>query len=288
RSPSRAPVRSPRRSRSGRGAPRPACGGSTPRSTTTWCRAARSSRDRSSLRRALARRPGCRRADVGIPPDRSRPRSPSSRSWSLYPPPRTAELRACAGAETRWKVASSEEVMHNPTARAPSAQPRGESPEKYGRSFLWGAAVSAHQVEGGNDRNDWWDWEQIPGKIRGNARSGSACLHWERYEEDLDLVRGLGLNAFRFSIEWSRVEPEPGRIDEAALAHYRAVLEACRARAITPMVTLHHFTIPRWFAALGGFEERKNLPHFERFARLAGTRYGDLVDWWITVNEPEV
>jgi beta-glucosidase len=178
--------------------------------------------------------------------------------------------------------------MHNPTARAPSAQPRGESPASYGRSFLWGAAVSAHQVEGGNDRNDWWDWEQIPGKIRGNARSGSACLHWDRYEEDLDLLRGLGLNAFRFSIEWSRVEPEPGRLDDGALDHYRAVRGACRARAITPMVTLHHFTIPRWFAALGGFEERKNLPHFERFARLAGERYGDLVDWWITVNEPEV
>ena len=148
--------------------------------------------------------------------------------------------------------------------------------------------MSAHQVEGGNDRNDWWDWELRPGAIQGNARSGSACLHWDRYEEDLDLLRGLGLNCFRFSIEWSRIEPEPGRYDEAALAHYRALLEACRARAITPMVTLHHFTIPRWFAALGGFEERRNLPHFERFARLAGERYGDLVDWWITVNEPEV
>ena len=178
--------------------------------------------------------------------------------------------------------------MPNPTAPTPGAQPRGDSPPNYGKSFLWGAAVSAHQVEGGNDRNDWWDWELRSGAIRGNARSGSACLHWERYEEDLDLLRGLGLNAFRFSIEWSRVEPEPGRYDEAALAHYRALLEACRARAITPMVTLHHFTVPRWFAALGGFEERRNLPHFERFARLAGERYGDLVDWWVTVNEPEV
>jgi beta-glucosidase len=178
--------------------------------------------------------------------------------------------------------------MIHPTVRTLSAQPRGESPPKYDRSFLWGAAVSAHQVEGGNDGSDWWDWELLPGKIRGDARSGSACLHWDRYEEDLDLLRGLGLNAFRFSIEWSRVEPEPGRYDEAALAHYRALLEACRARGITPMVTLLHFTIPRWFAALGGFEKRENLKHFERFARLAGERYGDLVDWWVTVNEPEV
>jgi beta-glucosidase len=155
-------------------------------------------------------------------------------------------------------------------------------------SFLWGVATSAHQIEGGNERNDWWEWEQLPGKIRGAARSGSACLSWDRYEEDLDLVAALGLNAYRFSLEWSRIEPEPGRYDESALAHYRAVLEGCRARALTPMLTLHHFTNPSWFSSLGGWEERKNLPHFERFARAAGERYGDLVDHWITVNEPEV
>jgi beta-glucosidase len=154
--------------------------------------------------------------------------------------------------------------------------------------FLWGIAVSAHQTEGGNERNDWWEWEQLPGKIKGGARSASACLSWDRYEEDLDLAAALGLNAYRFSLEWSRIEPEPGRYDDSALAHYRAVLEGCRARDLVPMVTLHHFTNPRWFAALGGWEERRNLPHFERFARVAGERYGDLVDHWITVNEPEV
>jgi len=154
--------------------------------------------------------------------------------------------------------------------------------------FLWGAGTSAHQVEGGNDRNDWWDWEQLPGTIRGGDRSGAACLSWERYEEDLDLLRSFGLDAYRFSIEWSRIEPEAGRYDETAIDHYRRMLLACRARGITPMVTLHHFTNPRWFAALGGWEDPKNLPHFARFARLAGERYGDLVDLWITINEPEV
>lgn len=149
-------------------------------------------------------------------------------------------------------------------------------------------ATSAHQVEGGNERNDWWAWEAIPGKILDGARSGSACLSWERWEEDLDLVQGLGLNAYRFSIEWSRVEPEAGRYDEAALGRYRAMLEGCRARGITPLVTLHHFTNPLWFAALGGWEAAKNLPHFVRYARLVGERFGDLVDHWITVNEPEV
>jgi beta-glucosidase len=154
--------------------------------------------------------------------------------------------------------------------------------------FLWGAGTSAHQVEGGNNRNDWWDWEQLPGKIRNGDRSGPACLSWERYEEDLDLLKSLGLDAYRFSLEWSRIEPQPGRYEDAALEHYRRVLLACRARSITPMVTLHHFTNPRWFAALGGWETNANLAHFVRFARLAGERYGDLVDLWITINEPEV
>ena len=156
------------------------------------------------------------------------------------------------------------------------------------RRFFWGTGTSAHQVEGGNDRNDWWDWERLPGKIRNGDRSGAACLHWDRYEEDLDLLPSLGLDAYRFSIEWSRIEPDLGRYDESAIEHYRRVLLACRARGITPMVTLHHFTNPRWFAALGGWEVAENIPHFVRFARLAGERYGGLVDLWITINEPEV
>jgi beta-glucosidase len=171
------------------------------------------------------------------------------------------------------------------------AAPGGQGPRlsaSRANRFLWGVATSAHQVEGGNERNDWWAWEAIPGKILDGARSGSACLSWERWEEDLDLVRGLGLNAYRFSIEWSRVEPDAGRYDEAALGRYRAMLEGCRARGITPLVTLHHFTNPLWFAALGGWEASKNLPHFVRYARLVGERFGDLVDHWITVNEPEV
>ncbi len=172
----------------------------------------------------------------------------------------------------------------------PTEEPRvgGGGREPTGRRFLWGTGTSAHQVEGGNDQNDWWDWEKLPGKIRDGSRSGAACLAWDRYEEDLDLLRSFGLNAYRFSIEWSRIEPEPGRYDEGALDHYRRVLLACRARGITPMVTLHHFTNPRWFAALGGWETNRNIAHFARFARLAGERYGDLVDLWITINEPEV
>src|SRR5512139_763432 len=168
--------------------------------------------------------------------------------------------------------------MARPDAAPPARRP----------PFLWGAGSSSHQVEGGNDRNDWWDWEQRPGAIKDGARSGPACLSWERWAEDLDLVRGLGLNAYRLSIEWSRIEPEPGRYDEAALARYRAMFEGCRARGITPMATLHHFTNPQWFADRGGWENLANLEPFARYARLAGERFGDLVDLWITVNEQEV
>ncbi len=170
----------------------------------------------------------------------------------------------------------------NPTQHAP---PNATYPSS---RFLWGVATSSHQIEGGNEWNDWWEWEAVPGRIKGGARSGAACLSWERWEEDLDLVRSLGLNAYRFSLEWSRIEPESGKYSDAAVARYRSMLEGCRARGITPVVTLQHFTNPRWFAARGGWEERKNLADFERYARLAGERFGDLVDTWVTINEPEV
>jgi beta-glucosidase len=154
--------------------------------------------------------------------------------------------------------------------------------------FLWGVATSAYQIEGGNSGNDWNDWERVPGKVRGGVCSGEACGSWERWERDLERIQALGLNAYRLSLEWSRVEPEEGRFDEAALAHYRAILTGCRTRGITPVLTLHHFTNPRWFLARGGWEERANLASFERYARVAGERFGDLVDLWITINEPEV
>src|SRR5205814_6861757 len=114
------------------------------------------------------------------------------------------------------------------------------------------------------------------------------CPTSEPSEESLALTPSMASGAYRSSREWSRTEPAQGRYDAAAIDHYRKVLLACRARSITPMVTLHHFTNPRWFAALGGWEIEKNIPHFARFARLAGERYGDLVDLWITINEPEV
>ncbi|MBK7368330.1 MAG: glycoside hydrolase family 1 protein [Candidatus Eisenbacteria bacterium] len=154
--------------------------------------------------------------------------------------------------------------------------------------FRWGAATSAHQVEGGNTRNDWWRFEATPGAIRGGRGSGDACRHYERFEEDFDLAAADGHTAHRLSLEWSRLEPEPGRFDPAEVAHYHAVLGALRARGMEPVVTLHHFTNPLWIADRGGWESRETIDRFVAFARFCAAEFGAEVDWWCTVNEPEV
>lgn len=151
--------------------------------------------------------------------------------------------------------------------------------------FLWGSSTSAHQVEGGNRWNDWWQAEQA-GRLP--HASGEACQHFERYAEDFDLARSLGHNAHRLSLEWSRIEPEPGQWNRAAIEHYRSVIQALRDRALEPMVTLHHFTSPAWLAARGGFERRDAVDFFERYVERVARELGDAVTFWIPVNEPTV
>jgi beta-glucosidase len=151
--------------------------------------------------------------------------------------------------------------------------------------FLWGAATAAHQVEGHNRLNDWWAGEQA-GRLP--VASGEACRHYERYAEDFDLAASLGHNAHRLALEWSRIEPEPGRFDEAALAHYQDVILALRARGIEPVVTLHHFTNPLWLAERGGWLEGEVVEVFGRYAARVAAALGDQVRWWLTVNEPTV
>src|SRR5947209_8653909 len=131
--------------------------------------------------------------------------------------------------------------------------------------FLWGTATAAHQVEGGNTRNDWWLWEQTPGHIRHGDTSEVAADWWHRAEQDFALAAGMHHNALRLSIEWSRIEPLEGRWDEAALARYRAMLESLHGLGLEPMVTLHHFTLPQWLAARGGFETGWAVDRFARF-----------------------
>ena len=151
--------------------------------------------------------------------------------------------------------------------------------------FLWGASTSAHQVEGGNTNNDWAAWEEA-GRV--HVPAGLACDHYHRFHEDFDLARNLFHNAHRFSLEWSRIEPEEGRFSDEALRHYREVLEALRARRIEPVVTIHHYTIPRWLAEKGGWDNGEIEQYFIRYVKRVVVAYGDLVRWWITLNEPVV
>ena len=151
--------------------------------------------------------------------------------------------------------------------------------------FLWGAATSSHQVEGHNTNNDWWAWEQA-GRVK--EFSGVACDQYRRFESDFDLAQQLGHNAHRFSVEWSRIEPREGEFDEAALAHYRAVVLALRQRGLEPVITLHHFTTPLWLAQKGGWTNPIVVERFSRFARRVVEALGNQVRYWLTINEPMV
>jgi beta-glucosidase len=182
---------------------------------------------------------------------------------------------------------------------------------RFPKRFMWGAATSAHQVEGGL-HNQWSIWEtenanslaarapyhygdsdswshvKTMAVNPNNYISGRAVDHFNRYEEDFDLINKLHLDSFRFSIEWSRIEPEEGRWDPAAIEHYREYLKQLEARKITPVVTLFHFTLPVWFSELGGFEKRSNLKYFQRFVEKVITELGSHFRYVITINEPNI
>lgn len=157
-----------------------------------------------------------------------------------------------------------------------------------GPTFFWGAAFSAHQVEGGNDRSDWWDWEHTPGKIARGETTQTATDHYHRYPEDFDLAQSLGLNSVRLSVSWSRIEPTPGKFDEAELAHYRDVVVALRQRGIEPVIALQHFVHPRWFPKMGGWLSPESPAIFERFATQVAQALSPHVAIWITFNEPMI
>ena len=155
---------------------------------------------------------------------------------------------------------------------------------KFPRDFLWGAATSSYQVEGGNINADWWQWEKEAGKVN----SGLACRHYELYEQDFDLAKSLNHNAHRFSIEWSRIEPEEGKFSQEALKHYLDVILALRARNIEPIVTLHHFTNPVWLSKSGGWEDRRAVGYFTRYCDFVCRALAKHVHYWITINEPTI
>jgi beta-glucosidase len=153
--------------------------------------------------------------------------------------------------------------------------------------FLWGTATAAHQVEGGNWNNDWWEWEHQPGS--GCAEpSGDACDHYWRYPQDLEMLAGLGFGAYRFSLEWSRIEPEEAEWSLASLDHYRRMCAACHEAGLVPIVTFHHFTTPRWVARQGGWAEPRTADLFARYCERAAAHLGDLLGWACTLNEPNI
>ncbi len=160
-------------------------------------------------------------------------------------------------------------------------------PDTFPRGFVWGTATAAHQVEGGNWNNDWWAWEHAP-STPCREPSGDACDHYHRYPEDLDLLAHLGFTAYRFSLEWSRIEPEEGEFSTAALDHYRRMCDACLARGLAPIVTFHHFTTPRWVAARGGWTDATTAELFARYCAHAAARLGDVVARVCTLNEPNI
>lgn len=164
---------------------------------------------------------------------------------------------------------------------------------EFPEGFKWGSATSAHQVEGGN-HNDWTEWEQSESRIKGlkskglnpaDFISGKACDSYNRYEEDFDIAKKLNQNIHRFSIEWSRIEPEEGRFDSVAMQHYKKVVKALRDRGIEPMVTLWHFTNPIWFAEKGGWLNPKAPEYFTRYAKYVVDNLKNEVGLWITFNE---
>lgn len=182
---------------------------------------------------------------------------------------------------------------------------------RFPKRFLWGAATAAHQVEGGT-HNQWSVWELENAKSKAaqaeyqfgdlehwkdikkdakdpdNYVSAGLADHYNRYTEDFDLLERLHMNAFRFSVEWSRIEPEEGSWNAAAIDHYKQYIAELKRRGIEPVMTLFHFTLPVWFSEKGGFEKRANVKYFTRFAEKIVSEIGRDVRYIITINEPEV
>ncbi len=161
------------------------------------------------------------------------------------------------------------------------------SPFQFPEGFLWGTATAAHQVEGNNVNSDIWVLEHIPDSPYVEP-SGDACDHYHRYQGDITLLAELGFNAYRFSMEWARIEPEEGEFSRAILEHYRDMLRACHEHGITPIVTFHHFSSPRWLISRGGWEDKKTPDRFARYCERAARHLGDLIGAACTINEANI
>lgn len=158
---------------------------------------------------------------------------------------------------------------------------------KFPADFLLGASTAAHQVEGNNVHSDCWALENIPHTAYAD-RSGDAVDHYHRYEEDIRLLAQAGLNAYRFSIEWARIEPREGEFVEEEIEHYRKVIRCCKAHGVEPMIVLFHFSSPAWLISKGGWEAESVVDDFVRYCRYVMERLGSEVTYVCTINEANI
>jgi len=160
-------------------------------------------------------------------------------------------------------------------------------PFKLPDKFLFGTATASLQIEGGDRNNSWYRWAE-EGHIKDGSHCIVACDHWNRVEEDIELMEALHCHTYRMSIEWSRIEPEKGKFDGEAMAHYRWEIEELIRAGIVPLVTLHHFSNPLWFEDLGAWANPGSVDLFDRYVEYVVKNLGDLVSDWVTINEPNV
>lgn len=153
--------------------------------------------------------------------------------------------------------------------------------------ILLGVSTAATQIEGGDVNSNWNDW-YAQGRITDHTDPATGNDHWIQWQQDTALMAQMGLQIYRFSVEWARLMPEPGKVDEAAAARYRQELLLLKAHGIRPLLTIHHFSNPMWFENLGAFEKRENLHHYLELVELVIDRFGDLCSDYITINEPNV
>ena len=156
--------------------------------------------------------------------------------------------------------------------------------KKFKSEFMFGAATAAHQVEGNNVNSDFWVMENLPGSMYKES-SLDAVDHYHRYREDIKLLANAGLNAYRFSIEWARIEPTKGNFDKSEIEHYRNVLKCCHENSVTPIVTLHHFSSPKWLISEGGWESENTIGYFKNYCEYVVSELGDLIPYICTINE---
>jgi len=191
------------------------------------------------------------------------------------------------------RQASAALVMGGLTKLAPAQAAKADAPPVADKSkafpdkFIWGCATAGHQVEGNNTNSDLWTMEHLPDTIF-KEPSGDACDHYHLYPQDISMLADLGYNTYRFSLEWARIEPEEGFFSNAELEHYRRVLASCHEHQLTTLLTFSHFSMPRWFAMKGGWENEKAADLYARFCEKATRHLGDLIGYASTFNEPDI